>query len=582
MRIDVIDSSEAFAQVRANWESVYDVDPGAQFFLSWIWMSAYLDTVDSPWFILAAKPRRSSPYVAFFPLRLRTKIKRGSGFYNDVIMAGNAGADYTGFICKPEFQDDVIPAFARHIQQLHWTNLHLDNIWASDNRFERFLKYFPTNKFAAAEFGRVNERDNINNCICPYVKLASDWEAYLTTNLSSNTRQKLRRFLKQVETSGEFRITHADADTIERDVKILLRFWGQKWGPRKGDRLRGLLKYNFNILTRCFQSGSLFLPVLWKGETPLGALGSFIDTKKKSFLFYIGARDETFNSPPPGLVLHAYSIRYAINNGFTTYDFLRGNEPYKYSFGAEERYIKCIVVSTKNGRNLGGKVDRRCLPDIRQRTNTLHKNGHLSEAEHGYRQILDVDPRCTMALHGLGQVMAAKGDHEAARRLFTSLLTAEPDSHKVWFELGFSLCKLGKFDNAIASFESALHLQPDYAEAEISLANVLYLTGKLSAEKRTHYALLNVNFADKVRQNGAIGRAVNCYKQAINMKPDLVEAHYGLGLAFQAQGNIESAAQSYRKVLELQPGHRDVLTLLAELSPPSTSSAVPLHATSTN
>jgi len=59
---------------------------------------------------------------------------------------------------------------------------------------------------------------------------------------------------------------------------------------------------------------------------------------------------------------HAHSIRYAIENGFTEYDFLRGNETYKYSFGVKERSIRHIVIGTKNGRNIGGRLNSRTVP----------------------------------------------------------------------------------------------------------------------------------------------------------------------------------------------------------------------------
>jgi CelD/BcsL family acetyltransferase involved in cellulose biosynthesis len=94
-----------------------------------------------------------------------------------------------------------------------------------------------------------------------------------------------------------------------------------------------------------------------KGAIPIGALAILIDKEKKSLLFYIAGRDEALSNPPPGFVLHAYSIRYAISNGFTTYDFLRGNKSYKYLFGAEERRIRHIVVRAKNTRNLAERVD---------------------------------------------------------------------------------------------------------------------------------------------------------------------------------------------------------------------------------
>ncbi len=44
--------------------------------------------------------------------------------------------------------------------------------------------------------------DGIDNSICPSVALPDDLDRFLETKVSSNTRQKIRRFLRQVE---EFR-----------------------------------------------------------------------------------------------------------------------------------------------------------------------------------------------------------------------------------------------------------------------------------------------------------------------------------------------------------------------------------------
>jgi CelD/BcsL family acetyltransferase involved in cellulose biosynthesis len=39
-----------------------------------------------------------------------------------------------------------------------------------------------------------------------------------------------------------------------------------------------------------------------------------------------------------------HTIRYAIENGFEVYDFGGGDESYKYSFGAQERFAKSISI----------------------------------------------------------------------------------------------------------------------------------------------------------------------------------------------------------------------------------------------
>jgi tetratricopeptide (TPR) repeat protein len=519
MHVDVIEGIQLFAKLRANWDAVYEADPEAQFFLSATWMSDWLARLGGPWFILAAKPNAAeTDYVAFFPLRLRTKERKGGIFYNEINMAGNYAADYTGFICRPEWQNDAVPALAKQLRRLNWTHLRLDNFCASDGRLQLFLSYFSQRTFDTEELVRINKADNIDNCICPFTKLPGTWDAYLADSLSANMRQKIRRFLRQVETGDEFRITLSGADTVDRDVRILLRFWAAKWGARKGERLQNLLRTNFATLMRAFANGSLFLPILWKGEVPLAALASFIDPMKKAVLFYVGGRDETVNTPPPGLVLHAYSIRYAIAHGMATYDFLRGNEPYKYMFGAQERHIKCIRVSTRTRRNLGDRIDKRSLPAVLRRATELHQSGKLAEAELGYRQVLAVTPQDPQTLYRLGQLLATKGNHAAAKKTFKVLVAVKPESYKAWLglaralharhrfaeaekayravvalrpesapahgNLGHILAGLGRYREAIAAFETALGLQPDDINARSGLTHALERARGMAADQQ--------------------------------------------------------------------------------------------------
>ena len=182
------------------------------------------------------------------------------------------------------------------------------------------------------------------------------------------------------------------------------------------------------MLTRSFHSGLLYLPTFWHGDRPVAALATLVEPRKRTFSFYMTGRDETFEGPPAGMILHAYSIRHAIEHGFVEYDFLRGNELYKYSFGCNERKIHSTVLETRSGRNLGGRIDPRCIPDLLQQATELHRKGKSADAEIGYRRILEIQPKHADALHRLGQLLAAKGDFAAAKRLFRILTTVRPDA----------------------------------------------------------------------------------------------------------------------------------------------------------
>lgn len=501
MRIEVIDTFTDLAKVEDNWNAIYDADPDAQLFMSWKWLSGWLRQVAGPWFVLAAKMdnKADGPYAAFLPMRIQTRTENGR-IHNELNMAGNFAADYTGFLCAPGAEHLAIPAFARYVKQLNWSRLNFENFRVSESRMRLLLANFPKANFQTSEISRVGKVDGIDNSLCPFAALPPDWDSYLET-LSTNTRQKIRRLLRQIDATEEYRITVATPETIERDLDTLLQFWETKWKPRKGDLTQTLVRSNRAMLTRSFHADLLYLPTLWKDDRPLAALATLVDSRKRSFLFYMTGRDETFDGPPPGVILHAHSIRYAIANGFTEYDFLRGNEPYKYSFGVKERRIRCTVVGTKNGLNLGGKIDPRTVPEVLEQATGLHQAGKLAEAERGYREVLNVQPKNADAVHRLGQLFTTKGDHIAAKRLFKTLSTIRPDAYKSWLCLAQSCEALEQHLDAAHAYREVMRVKPDLPDTFKSLAGILIKLGRIEEVNAALVAALGQT-AKVTKKNG--------------------------------------------------------------------------------
>jgi CelD/BcsL family acetyltransferase involved in cellulose biosynthesis len=499
VQIDVIETLPSLARLEHNWNAVYDADPEAQVFLSWQWLNGWLAHIKGPWLILAAKAGNSAdaPYVAFFPLRLQVTIEK-SEVLCEVKMAGNFAADYTGIVCMPDAENKVIPAFARYIKGMNWARLSLENVRMSERRFRLLLACFSKTGFQVTEVDRVSKVDGIDNSLCPYAVLPNDWNSYLD-QLSTKTRQKIRRLLKMVSAEGEYRITVANAETFAQDLQTLLRFWEIKWRPRKGDLTDGLVRSNSIMLTRSFQSGLVFLPTFWQGDRPVAALATLMDPRKRTFSFYITGRDEAYDGPPPGVILHAFSIRHAIENGFSEYDFLRGNEPYKYSFRCAERKIRCTVVETRNGRNLGDRIDPRSIPGVLEQATALHQKGQSAGAEGGYRRILEVQPKHADALHRLGQLLAAKGNYADAKRLFRTLTMVRPDAVKAWLCLAQACEGLGQHREAVQPYLEVMRLRPDQADGFVGLSRALVKLGRIEEINNALLATLGCTTKPSVR-----------------------------------------------------------------------------------
>jgi CelD/BcsL family acetyltransferase involved in cellulose biosynthesis len=340
MHIEVVRGLAALHELEADWKRVYAADPEGQFFLSWAWMSKRLERRPG-WFILVARPTADARPIAFFPLRDRTRKHARHGEVVELSMPGRGAADYTGFLCEPEQQEQVARAFAAYLLELDWREFRLECLRASEQRACEFLGCFTAAHFDVRRESLVMS-SGIDNAICPYAELPDDWDRYLA-KLSSNTRQRLRRLLRVVD-GKSVRITTTTADTLQRDVEILLRMWCERWAKSKGDRLRTILESTREELSDAMDNGTLFMTVLWRDDKPIGANSCMLDLTKREVLFQLGARDASAEDLSPGLLLHADAIRAAIERGFVRYDFLRGNEPYKFSFATAERRIESVVL----------------------------------------------------------------------------------------------------------------------------------------------------------------------------------------------------------------------------------------------
>ena len=519
MKVELIKNWQAIVDLKTQWQSVYKSDPEACYFLSHEWLFGTKENIGRGGFVIGVRETdESSDYVAFLPVRLYTKHDE-NGFYNEVDLIGAGVSDYHGFICNPEFEEKAIVAFANMLNRMNWRRLRLRYTPASKRRLQIFMNAFSDEVLELKSIG-MHDENGIDLGICPYTTLPDDWDEYLSKNVSSNTRHKIRRYLRKVEGSESFRFTHATAETLERDIEILNRLWTERWGESKGDRLPSILKTTRRILRSAFFTDTLFFPILWQDDHPLCALGIFVDHEKKTYNFHIGGRDTSFKGPPStGLVTHAYAIRHAISQGMLQYDFLRGNEAYKYSFCSEERRLRSLMLVTKSGQNLGDKLERDCLGYVWQNTLRLYREGDLAAAKRGCSQILKSDPNQPNVMYLYGYTLAQLGKHDIASRVFLKALQRNPESPKIWLRLGRSLIagqarsndaarpssvgldspkdvstvlryvarllsKLDLADQAVAVSEAALHLDPEDTGLTVALAKALHGRKSRAMSKR--------------------------------------------------------------------------------------------------
>ena len=146
--------------------------------------------------------------------------------------------------------------------------------------------------------------------------------------------------------------------------------------------------------------------------------------------------------------------------------------------------------------------------------------------------------------------------------------------------------------DAIAYYQQAIAMQPNYIEAHYNLGNALYADGNLSdaitvyqnaLAYRPDFAEVYNNLGGALTGLGRLAEAIGCYRQAISLKADYVDASdnlaniietvflqfsdpmgatlelaescFELGRSLQDSNMLEDAIGAYQKVLLLKPDH---------------------------
>ncbi|MEO5375837.1 MAG: tetratricopeptide repeat protein [Alphaproteobacteria bacterium] len=166
--------------------------------------------------------------------------------------------------------------------------------------------------------------------------------------------------------------------------------------------------------------------------------------------------------------------------------------------------------------------------------------GRLGEAAAICHDIVQRYPDHVGALNVLGLVEVQNGQPLQAMTHFAKALVGDPTNSALYANMGLALGAIGRRDEAIETFEKAIHLRADYREAHHNVSVLL-------------------------RDAGRLGDAERHARQSIALAPDLPDTHSVLGTILEAAGRTAEALAEYRTTVMLAPNHVPGLTHLGTL-----------------
>jgi CelD/BcsL family acetyltransferase involved in cellulose biosynthesis len=177
---------------------------------------------------------------------------------------------------------------------------------------------------------------------CPYIPLPGDWETYLAS-IDKKQRHEIRRKMRRAE--NEFAETSwrivGDEAGVESGIEDFMSMMAQD--PDKNRFLTEAMRRQFRASAlAAFRNGWLQLSFLEiGGEKAAGYLN--FDYNNRLWI-YNSALNFAYREYSPGWVLLGYLLQWANEHKRERFDFMRGDEDYKYRFGAVDRRVERVII----------------------------------------------------------------------------------------------------------------------------------------------------------------------------------------------------------------------------------------------
>lgn len=328
LRVARVTSDEALAALADAWNRLAGDVPFRRH--EWLesWWRHYC-TAEMERFVLTVTDATGS-LIGVAPFCLEKSNSRGRVVR--FLGSGEVASDYVGVLAADGHEAAVAIRLAQWLSREgagHWDLINLDGI-APDDVVTLGL---------AAELESLghmlNRRERFHTWRVP---LPGDWNQYLL-GLSKSRRERARQLLRKNFDTGRA-VLHVveDADEVAHGIDVL-RTLHQSRRESLGEAgcfaSARFGTFHAEVARKFLELGRLRLQWLELDGRPVAAEYSL--GGGDTVYYYQSGFDADFANAKPGWMALIASLRLAIAQGFRCFDFLRGDEAYKASWGAKAR-----------------------------------------------------------------------------------------------------------------------------------------------------------------------------------------------------------------------------------------------------
>ena len=325
-------TGEEFSQYREPWNKLLDSSRSESFFLKWEWIYTFWETTDEKDAILqvwlchdGTELIGIAPFYTYSTTFMKMPVRK-MAFLGDRV-----ASDYMDIFAAPGYEEICCQEVLHRVRfnsAVAYDLLELDGICTDSNLY----------RYLAAGCDANRDMYLLPRFDCPRTMLESSFEKYVR-RLSASTRYSLGRKQRKLERDfGEAVIEHLDMKENPKMLGVLFDLHKQRWDELKDktSTFSSAYRESFNNkLLQLLDEGNGFFSCMSIDGEPVSIMYVFV--YKNNAFFYQNGWNPVFASYGVGILNIQHAIQHALEAGCKSFDFLRGEEAYKYKFCEETR-----------------------------------------------------------------------------------------------------------------------------------------------------------------------------------------------------------------------------------------------------
>ncbi|MER8424671.1 GNAT family N-acetyltransferase [Mesorhizobium sp. M1403] len=328
LRSEIIDDAAGLEALGPHWWELWSRSPSATPFQSPAWLVPWWRTF-APGELATVAVWSGDDLVGLAPLYLECQ-EAGAR----LLPLGISLSDYLDVLCLPEITEPVGAVIAGSVLSIGWSQWILPDLPAGGAGL-------------AIRHAALETSQAVGDAACPVLSLTGD--ETLLSCVPARRRRQLRRAHRAASRRGRVAIEPVLSDP-QTFLDHLIRLHRARWagngdGVLSDSRVEEFHRQALPLLA------AQALARCWLVAIDGAIVGAYYGFHHRGRAYaYLGGFDPAYAEESPGALLIGQAIRQAICEGAEEFDFLRGQEAYKYSWGAVDRWtMRKIWTRSKGG-----------------------------------------------------------------------------------------------------------------------------------------------------------------------------------------------------------------------------------------